>query len=340
MRDQLARLQAIVDDSPTFILLVSPEGVVELANQPLPGFCPAAPVGCSIFEVVPAENHADLRAALQDAVQAGKAGQIEIALGSVDNTRAAYEVHVRPLRLQGSIGGAALTVIDITSRRRSEEALQREKQVLKYLLAAGDRQRKLIGYEIHDGLAQQLSAAIMQFNGEVHFRRKNATMARRSRAKAMRLLGQAMTEARRLISGSRPPMLDDAGVVPALEGLVNQSNEEGGPQVSLVVQVEFERLPLLLENNIYRIVQEALTNARRHSASPRIEITLTQQGQQLRIAIRDWGQGFDPSVARGGGFGLEGIRERARLLNGQAKITSAAGQGTQIEVELPLTLPE
>lgn len=340
LRGQLARWQAVVHDSPTCTLLVNRDDVIEFANRPLPGFTMADPVGRSVLDVVPAENRAALSAALHDVFQSGQERHLEIAVGTVDNTTAAYELHVRPVWLEGSVAGAALTAIDVTSRRRSEEALQREKQVLKYLLAAGDRERKLIGYEIHDGLAQQLSAAIMQLNGEVHFRRKDAAMARRSRVKAMRLLGQAMTETRRLISGSRPPMLDHAGVVAALEGLVGESNEEGGPKISFGAQVEFDRLPLLLENNIYRIVQEGLTNARRHSASPRIEVSLTQQQERLRIVIRDWGQGFDPQSARGGGFGLAGIRERARLLNGQATITSVAGQGTQIEVELPLTLPE
>ena len=87
---------------------------------------------------------------------------------------------------------------------------------------------------------------------------------------------------------------------------------------------------------IYRIVQEGLTNARNHSKSKEIRVSLKQRGDRLRIEIRDWGVGFDPKAVKEGHFGLEGIRERARLLGGKCSIRSKPGQGTAIVVELPV----
>jgi signal transduction histidine kinase len=88
---------------------------------------------------------------------------------------------------------------------------------------------------------------------------------------------------------------------------------------------------------IYRIVQEGLTNARRHSHSDRILVSLKQRDNRLRIEIRDWGVGFDPQTVHENRFGLQGIRERARLLEGRCRIKSKPGKGTCIVVELPVT---
>jgi two-component system sensor histidine kinase DegS len=92
----------------------------------------------------------------------------------------------------------------------------------------------------------------------------------------------------------------------------------------------------ILENAVYRIVQEALTNACRHSKSKSIRVMLVQQRDCLRIDIRDHGVGFKPEDVGESRFGLEGIRERARLLGGHAQIESAPGNGTHVMVELPI----
>ena len=103
-----------------------------------------------------------------------------------------------------------------------------------------------------------------------------------------------------------------------------------------ITRVTFSRLVPVLENVLYRIVQEGLTNARNHSKSRTILVSLVQRGDRLRIAIRDWGVGFDPNRVPGNRFGVEGIRERARLLGGKCSIRSEPGEGTSILVELPV----
>jgi two-component system sensor histidine kinase DegS len=91
-----------------------------------------------------------------------------------------------------------------------------------------------------------------------------------------------------------------------------------------------------VENVIYRIVQEGLTNARNHSKSQAIAVSLVQRDDRLRIEVRDWGVGFDPKKVPANSFGLEGIRERARLLGGTCTIQSEIGNGASIVVELPV----
>jgi len=99
---------------------------------------------------------------------------------------------------------------------------------------------------------------------------------------------------------------------------------------------DFGRLDSVAENVIYRIVQEGLSNARTHSRSDRIVVSIIERADRLRIGVRDWGVGFDPQHVQENRFGLEGIRERARLLGGQCRIQSSPGGGTVIVVELPV----
>ena len=225
---------------------------------------------------------------------------------------------------------------DTTKRKRAEEALRKEQRVLRQLLESHERERKLVAYEIHDGLAQQLTAATMQLQAFQISREQNPEAAAKALDAGMSLLGQSVTETRRLISGLRPPILDEQGIVPAIEHLVHETGEPEGPAVELVVNVRFGRLHPLLENAIFRIVQESLTNARRHSQSDQVRIELTQKGSRLHIEVRDWGIGFDPEGVGDRGFGLRGVRERARVLGGKVSVHSAPGKGTRLTAVLSL----
>ena len=154
----------------------------------------------------------------------------------------------------------------------------------------------------------------------------------------MTILHQGHFEARRLISGVRPPILDEQGVVAAVDHLVNEERRKNGPRIEYLSKVEFNRLAPIMENAVYRIAQEALANACRHSRSKKIKVVLVQHGDQLRIEVQDQGVGFKLEDVEERQFGLSGIRERARLLGGQTTIESEPGKGTRIAVELPIVL--
>ncbi len=147
---------------------------------------------------------------------------------------------------------------------------------------------------------------------------------------------EGLNEARRLISGVRPPILDESGLVAAIAHLVHDPSAVETPKVEFQSKVRFQRLPSIVENAVYRIVQEGLSNARRHSRSSHVRIALVQRGTRLRIEIRDWGVGFNPRRMKKNHYGLAGIRERVRLLGGKCRIRSAPGQGASVTVDLPL----
>jgi signal transduction histidine kinase len=229
---------------------------------------------------------------------------------------------------------------DISERRKAEEALERDRRTLEHLFRSTDHERRLIAYEIHDGLAQLLAGAIMQFDTFAHLKEKKSKEAQRVFDAAILMLRQSHAEARRLISGVRPPILDEAGIVTAISHLIHEQREPNGPQIEYHADVSFDRLVPIQENTIYRIVQEALTNAFKYSQSEKIRVQIAQRGEDVWIEVQDWGIGFRQDQIGEQCFGLHGIRERTRLLGGKTKIETAPGRGTRVLVEMPFVVRE
>ena len=225
---------------------------------------------------------------------------------------------------------------EIKKRQDTEKLLLKEQRHLRYLMELQDRDQRMVAYEIHDGLAQQLAAAIMQFEMFSRVTGHQATGVWKTFETGRAMLSESMREACRLINCLRSPILDELGVVAAIEDLISQNGNQEKPEIYFVHQFDRERLTPSLGNVIFRIVQESLTNARRYSQSDRLLVRLTQRDDYIRIEVQDWGIGFNPKTVGDGHFGLEGIQERARLFGGSATIKSAVGKGTRIVVHLPL----
>ena len=117
-----------------------------------------------------------------------------------------------------------------------------------------------------------------------------------------------------MIGGLRPPSIDEKGVIGAIEYLADAQNQ-GGMQVEFVHDVKFTRLTSLQETTVYRIVQEALHNAQRHSGSERARVVLKQRGKTIYLEIRDWGKGFDPKTTSGGVYAdASAFNKKVKLL--------------------------
>ena len=218
----------------------------------------------------------------------------------------------------------------------SKPAGDEQQRPVRQWLQLSEQERQLVAYEIHDGFVQQATAALMQLQAYRELHDRQPEQAGRAFDLAMASLEQSIGEARRLMAGLRPPVLEEAGVVAAIDDLVRAAKQRETAEIDFSHAVRFDRLSPILETAIFRIAQEGLTNACRHSQSERVQISLAQDGDRVHLQVRDWGVGFDPQNVDPSRFGLRGIRERARLLGGQAVIESAPGQGTRVAVELPL----
>ena len=150
------------------------------------------------------------------------------------------------------------------------------------------------------------------------------------------LLQKAITEGRRLIRDLRPMVLDESGVVEAIVHLIADEEKNEGFTVAFAHDVKFDRLDPRLEGTIFRIVQEALNNVKRHGQTDRAAVQMTQTDGTLQLVVRDRGVGFDLAHVSQDRFGLRGICERARLYGGTAMIETVPAGGTTVTVQLPL----
>lgn len=235
----------------------------------------------------------------------------------------------------GHQSGAVALFSDESERKNAEQALDSERRFLRHLITTQDRDRRLTAYDLHDGVVQMMTGALMRLEA---LAAKQAESIRRDEdlVAAVSLIRDALDEARRLIGGMRPPILDDSGLIGAVHYLVDHHRQVDGLRVEFVHDVKFQRLSALQESTLFRIVQESLHNAARHSGTDRVRVDMQQLGETVRVEVRDWGCGFDIRKTRLRQYGLRGIEERANLLGGNAEIDSLPGQGTTICVTLPL----
>ncbi len=326
--------QRIFETTADAILLVDAEGAICEANRAaceVFGYRADELIGMAVVELIhPQDRH--LFEQVADQVVSGGIAQLRALNLRKDGSF--FMVELRASLLEFVDQKLALCVVrDLTARLKAEEALEKERRHLRLLLEMHEHDRQLVAYEIHDGFVQSLVGARMLL--DMPSRHVHPHMRERFE-KAVRLIERSVQEARRLISGQRPLILDERGLMAAIEHLVCERRKPGNAEIVYQDEVFFDRLVAPLETAIFRVVQEGLTNAERHSRSARIQLRVIQSDGRLRVEIRDWGVGFDPAGVGSGCFGLEGIRQRARLFGGTARIDSAVGAGTTIAVEFPL----
>jgi len=241
-------------------------------------------------------------------------------------------------------GSKYYTVIlrDVSGRVRVEEALRRSQEELREVgaatHAAREQAKSRIARGLHDGLAQSLTALQM---GVAWCKKRipegqPAMGARLDRMEV--LLEQTVAATRRIAADLRPLMLDDLGLLPAVEWLVESFTQRNGIPCELAVSSAELELPSATATAVFRIVQEALANVSKHAEASRVKVAIERDGSELTLSIRDNGAGFSlQSPRKPNSYGLLGLRERASLLGGKASITSAPGEGTHVEVRLPVT---
>jgi two-component system, NarL family, sensor kinase len=201
------------------------------------------------------------------------------------------------------------------------------------LLGAREEERRRLRRDLHDGLGPQLAGVVMGLDVV------RSTLARGETARAAALSGTvtdqartAVEDVRRLVSGLRPPVLDDLGLVGALRS-TGPASVGDGPAISVVAEGELEQLPAAVEVAAYRIAQEAMTNAVRHAAASRIDVHLNATGDWMDVQITDDGRGICTAAVPG--VGLLSMRERAAELGGWCTISSAQ-PGTRVHAHLPV----
>jgi PAS domain S-box-containing protein len=330
--DSEFRLRRLIENMPDIVVLVDETAEIHYLNRNLEENEPGTIVGRCAFDFLAEEYRTVCQESLGAALQGGDVQYIEAR----DLFGQWWSCRLVPLIDKASAAQVMIICTDVTEEKRANEEVRKEQDLLRQLIELHERDRKVLAFELHDGFAQQLTGAMMSLEVGLRLADSTPEKALASMGDAMRLLGESIEESRRLVSGLRPPVLDQFGIVAAVEHLVGLSHCDGELGVEFVSRGRTRRLAAPLENAIFRIVQETLTNIRRHSGSRRAVVELRLNDDHASIEVRDWGVGFEPDGIQEACFGLQGIRERARLLGGRAEIHSSPGDGTTVRVSLPM----
>lgn len=245
-------------------------------------------------------------------------------LGAFDRLSGDFSIEDERI-LEGFASGAATAVA--TAQQVSEQVLRRS-------IEASERERARWARELHDETLQEFAALKVLLSS-----------ARRNPSEdviveAVEQIEMSITGLRHLITELRPAALDDYGLGAALDALVERVGRTTGMDVSANVSLAFEagtassRHDPDIENALYRLVQEALTNAARHARAETVTVTVTEDGSHIFVEVRDDGSGFDVGLPTEG-FGLAGMRERVELAGGVIEITSSERRGTRVTAKIP-----
>ncbi|PYS28666.1 MAG: hypothetical protein DMG11_11845, partial [Acidobacteria bacterium] len=236
-----------------------------------------------------------------------------------------------PLRMLG-------TVTDITQRKLVEQEMQ---LLSTCLLDAQDQERRRIARELHDGTAQNLWAIALNL-GSLESQKALPVRFRRTLSESRTLCTQSLEELRTLSYVLHPPMLDQAGLLASLRWYLAGFTKRTGIHAELVATEDIGRLPARVEMDLFRIVQECLSNIHRHSGSRTAQVQLKLQPNQVMLLVQDQGRGMPvtitmakPAQSGPSGVGLSGMAQRLRHLGGHLEIASDS-QGTKITAIVPL----
>ncbi|MEO7271674.1 MAG: sensor histidine kinase [Vicinamibacterales bacterium] len=257
-----------------------------------------------------------------------------------------YRLLLRTILLGLAVALLAVYRLRVLERRSDEQranaqaAEHRLRELSQQLVAAQEEERRHLSRELHDHVAQVLTALRMELGRIERVRPPGDTRVGAAVAEAKSLVDNMFRTVRDLALGLRPSMLDDFGLRAALEWHVRDFTRRSGLDVELQMEGDFDALPDPHRTCVYRAVQEALTNCARHAHAAHATVTVAITGQQLDLSVSDDGTGLDAS-RRANGLGLRGIEERVKELDGTFALGHAAGgRGTRLAVTLPLPAAE
>ncbi len=283
----------------------------------------------NIGEVCAPDCQAAAFGMLDRRVMGEDAGPCELELLARDGKRIPVEISCQLVCRDGEPFGIQAIARDIAERKRAEESL-------RHLTEALEQEAKRIAHALHDEAGQLLASVHIAL--ETVARDLPAEQGERVRG-IQGLLDEIEHQLRRLSHELRPTILDDLGLVPAIEFLSQGISARTGVPIAIDGE-ELGRLPAPVEEVLYRVVQEALINASKHARATSISVIFNRREGELTCRIRDDGVGFDLRAALAGngerGFGLINMRERLKFVGGSCVITSHPNQGTEVYVAVPV----
>jgi PAS domain S-box-containing protein len=290
--------------------------------------------GKTVEDVFPKEFADRFRAGDRRVLAEGRPCQVEENVPHPDGVHAYLATKFPIYDDKGSTIAVCGISIDITEIKKARDQLRR---LSDSIIASQEKERAAVSRELHDELGQVLTALRLD-TAWLRDRLKEADAGASERARAMcGLIDKAIDEVRGMATRLRPGVLDNLGLVDALDWYVGDFEKRS--QVACVYHhVGVPKVDDRVATAAYRIAQEALTNVARHSHATRVDVSLRTEGNFLSLAVEDDGRGFEPrELSESKGLGVVGMRERAELIGGTLAIRSSPGEGTSVRLTVPLS---
>jgi PAS domain S-box-containing protein len=344
LQESEARFRALVEYSPDCIAVAVNERLVYLnpAGAKLIGAKDANEVlGRSTYDFVPVELHETMRRRREKVLAESVSSPVmEFALLRLDGSLVTIESQAVPFVYAGQT--AILNLMhDVTDRKRMEaersDLAARERKAreefTRLLIMSQEAERQRIAGELHDGIGQNLS--IIKNRARLAQQQPPPTAAGHLEA-IERVATDAIAETRNLARNLRPLHIQQVGLTDSLRELIREASESTPIRLERRVENVDDIFKDEAATNVYRVVQEALSNLIKHSSAQQASVTVERDVRSVRLRIADDGVGFEVKQATAkGGLGLTSMTERVSMLGGTMRIESAPGRGTQLMVELP-----
>lgn len=318
-----ARLSTLISTAPVILYAFDRNGEFTLSEgkglEAL-GLKPGEVVGQSIFDVYC--NYPEIVENTKRALAGEITGFVTLLAGRY------YETYFNPVYGEfGHISEIIAASVDVTEQKQAE--LERQQALIT-------EERNRMAREIHDTLAQALTGIFIQLGAASRLLSQDPDTAQQHIEHARIVARSGVAEARRSVEALRSQLLEEGDLYKALSQLVRQLSTLTDAEVSLILPENLYRLPADIENNLLRIVQEAMTNCIRHSLANKIVVEFDYLPETCRLQIRDDGQGFEADVKKSHhGYGLLGMQERSVCIGAELDIQSSIGEGTTITVHIP-----
>lgn len=261
-------------------------------------------------------------------------GALLFTVGAIGALRFFRELSERERNLAGALA------VQQQLYRQSLQDHERLRELSQRLVQVSESTMQLVSRELHDDLGQALTAVRLDL-ARVERELPAMSPLRAQVRSARQQLAGVLQSIRNLAQLLRPAVLDDLGLLAAVESYATRFAERTSLELHLDLPKEESPLPRAIELALYRTLQEALTNVARHASARRVWVQVQVDERHVRLLVRDDGRGLagaDQAEEQGGGLGLAGMRERAALYGGRLQIDSQPGKGTQILLELPKRL--
>ena len=341
------RLAAIVESSDDAIVSKTLDGTITSWNKAAErvfGFTANEAIGQHITLIIPPDRKDEETDILARIGRGEPIEHFQTVRQRKDGTLLDVSVTISPVRdSAGRVIGASKVARDITAQNRAEKALresERRYQAVSDASQIQDEERRRIAREFHDSAGQTLTVLGLSLAQLVQKAQKIAPELANEGQEIEEVVRKLHQEIRTTSYLLHPPLLDEAGIRSALFGYVQGIAERSGLEIDVDIAEDFGRLPAEMELAIFRVVQECLTNIHRHAKSKAARIRVAREKGQVRIEVRDDGQGISAErlaeiQTQGAGVGIAGMRERLRRFRGELKIESS-GSGTTVSATIPI----